>query len=500
MCPPGDIRPAASASASGGLDWITLMSFFSLCRGDMRTVIFVRELMRADGRTAGRRADHRRGVARRGAGVRRALAAAGVASVLAAWGAGLPASAATSAPARPGTLETLEFGYVGPHPQEVTVPAGVHFAELRVIGGHGGGTGGSAEFVEGGDGAQVSGRLPVSPGQLLTLMVAGRGENAEDGVPGAGGWGATGHGGRGGNLTSLYGGRGGGGGGASSIGTLPHTYVVAAGGGGGGGTGFAYGFDRGGPGGSSGEAPDPGHNGRGPGAGQGGRGAGNGVSAGGTGGDGSHSGGAGGGGGAGIIGGAGGSGASFGGGGGGGGGAGLSDYSTLLRDPRVIRGGSSDGNGRIFITWETSSTSGVGGPAGQDVTLVPFESRGEAITGPASAGQPVRLGPKDGLPDQVWTLTSPGNPSITQVISKQTGLCLDVARPDIGAEVIAAACDGSPTQQWAEAGVTNGSYRLLDEGPSHTSLVLTAAVGTAGLTLEPLTGGETQDWLEQPLG
>ena len=142
----------------------------------------------------------------------------------------------------------------------------------------------------------------------------------------------------------------------------------------------------------------------------------------------------------------------------------------------------------------------MGGQAGQDVTLVPFESRGEAITGPASAGQPVRLGPKDGLPDQVWTLTSPGNPSITEVISKQTGLCLDVASPEIGAEVIAAACDGSPTQQWAEAGVTNGSYRLLDEGPSHTSLVLTAAVGTAGLTLEPLTSGETQDWLEQSAG
>jgi hypothetical protein len=281
----------------------------------------------------------------------------GAAVAVAAWGA-LPASASASVSAavRPAAPRTVTFGYVGPMGQNVTVPAGVTYADVRVIGGHGGSTGGTSEFVEGGDGAQVSGLLPVYPGLVLTLYVAGAGGNGSGGSPGGGGWGATGYGGSGGNGSGLYGGGGAGGGGASSIESSPHTYVLAGGGGGGAGTGFEYVFDRGGPGGSSSEfGADPGHNGKGPGAGAGGAGAATGEGRGGGGGHGSHSGGGGGGGGAGWLGGAGGGGGGSGGGGGGGGGAGSWHYSSLLRDPRVIRGGTSDGNGLIFITWITGN-------------------------------------------------------------------------------------------------------------------------------------------------
>jgi hypothetical protein len=370
--------------------------------------------------------------------------AAAIAAAIAAWGLALPAGAAV--PAGHAAAVTVEFGYVGPHAQEVTVPAGTHFAEVRVIGGHGGSTGRSSQFVTGGDGAQVSGDLPVYPGQVLQLFVAGHGRNEDGKSPGEGGWGARGHGGRGGNGSGLDGIGGGGGGGASSVESVPHTYVLAAGGGGGGGKGFDYRFDPGGPGGASSEfGADPGHDGNGPGAGNGGGGGVELSGAGGGGGNGAYSGGGGGGGGAGLRGGAGGGGGGFGGGGGGGGGAGIWVYSSLLRDPHVVRGSTADGNGRIFITWLAGT--GVGTPPGADVTFVSFAAQGDALTVPASPGQPVQLAPKSGLPAQVWTLTNPGNPSVTQIVSEQTGLCLDVTSPAAGAKVIAATCDGSARRQ-----------------------------------------------------
>jgi hypothetical protein len=111
-------------------------------------------------------------------------------------------------------------------------------------------------------------------------------------------------------------------------------------------------MSHGGPGGSSGEfGADPGHDGEGFGGGAGGRGAANGTGAGGGGGTVTTHAGGGGGGGAGQAGGAGGGAGGIGGGGGGGGGAGSSSYSPLLIAPKVIRGGTNDGNGLIFIDW-----------------------------------------------------------------------------------------------------------------------------------------------------
>jgi hypothetical protein len=245
---------------------------------------------------------------------------------------------------------TETFHYTG-QPQPVTVPGGFDLAVVRVVGGKGGSTYASipAEWITGGDGAQVTGRLPVAAGQVLTVEVGGYGGDGDgNSSPGEGGWGATGRGGRGG-LSSQN--DGGGGGGASGIEVGGQDVVVAGGGGGAGGTGggiFSY---TGGPGGSSGETVDPGHDGTGPGAGKGGAGAGNGQGPGGVGGNSSVNGGAGGGGGNGLTGGAGGSGGGAGGGGGGGGGAGSSLVSSLELG-RVVRGQTADGNGVISITWE----------------------------------------------------------------------------------------------------------------------------------------------------
>lgn len=287
---------------------------------------------------------------RAGSVARKWALAAGTAVAMAAWVV-VPASAQPAAPV------TVTFGYVGPQAQNVTVPPGVTIAEVRVVAGRGGSAAPRGGVTPvGGDGAQVTGRLPVVPGRVLTLSVAGYGGNGSRTIVGGGGWGATGYGGRGGNGSGLYGDAGGGGGGGSSIASGPNTDVLAGGGGGGGGTGFDQFFDRGGPGGSSGEfGADPGHNGKGPGAGAGGRGAATGMGAGGGGGNGSNSGGGGGGGGAGWLGGTGGGGGGLGGGGGGGGGAGATHYSLLLQAPSVVRGGTSDGNGIIAITWITVS-------------------------------------------------------------------------------------------------------------------------------------------------
>jgi hypothetical protein len=187
---------------------------------------------------------------------------------------------------------------------------------------------------------------------VLTLKVAGYGGDGDlNQHPGSGGWGATGYGGRGGSGTY---GDGGGGGGATSIQLGSDTVIVAGGGGGAGGRGPSD-VDSGGPGGSSGTTADPGHDGKGPGAGKGGRAGASGTGSGGSGGKGAHLGGGGGGGGAGQLGGDGGGGGGFGAGGGGGGGAGTSFRSAAVQFTSVVRGGTSDGNGLIFITWLEAS-------------------------------------------------------------------------------------------------------------------------------------------------
>jgi hypothetical protein len=285
---------------------------------------------------------------------------------MATW-AGVPASASVR---RPSSL-TETFGYLGPNAQTVAVPAGASVAEVRVVGGKGGGAQRVRHYVTGGDGAQVTGRFAVFPGEVLTLKVAGYGGDGSGGDQrGAGGWGATGNGGRGGDSR----GDGGGGGGASGLAIDGYTVVIAGGGGGAGGTGENGTLANiGGPGGSSGTTVDPGHDGKGLAHGTGGGGAANGVPAGGDGGN-AVVGGAGGGGGAGFVGGGGGTGGK-GDSGGGGGGAGSSHYTGRLAAPEVVRGVTSDGNGLIVITWNN-----VSGPACSDQAIdVPFDSQGVAV-------------------------------------------------------------------------------------------------------------------------
>jgi hypothetical protein len=124
-------------------------------------------------------------------------------------------------------LVTEKFTIEGEH--MFTVPDGVHKIGVKAIGG----TGGDAGTVLGGEAAEVTSYLLVSPGETLYAEVGGRGQSQGEG--GAGG--LNGGGSAGG---------GGGGGGASDVRTEPSAVelstndtrlIVAAGGGGAGGTG-----------------------------------------------------------------------------------------------------------------------------------------------------------------------------------------------------------------------------------------------------------------------
>jgi hypothetical protein len=154
-------------------------------------------------------------------------------------------------------------------------------------------------------------------------------------------------------------------------------------------------------------------------------------------------------------------------------------------------------NGPFSIPTGVGTGVGAPPPGGKDVTFSPRLASGVDITGPASAGQPVELAPDSGSPAQVWTLTDPGDPSITQIINKQTGLCLDSTEHAAGAQLIAATCNGSKDQQWAESQETDGTWRLSD---TLASPLLQAAVsiGTAGVVLEPVSGDSNlRDWIER---
>lgn len=143
------------------------------------------------------------------------------------------------------------YGYSGSAEQYV-VPAGVTQMQVDVTGGSGGETDGATI-----NGADISGTLAVTPGEVLTIGVGGEGGPGE--VNYAGGWGLPWNG------SSFSGGAGlhgshstpgdqewsGGGGGASVIAT-GNQLLVVAGGGGGGGTadGYVYNGGRGGDNGS----------------------------------------------------------------------------------------------------------------------------------------------------------------------------------------------------------------------------------------------------------
>lgn len=127
--------------------------------------------------------------------------------------------------------------------QSFSVPAGVHLLHVLAVGGAGasGGIG-----VPGGPGASVSTDLPVTPGEVLHIVV---GANGANGGFNGGGTAGAGEG---------QSGSGGGGGGASDVRTDPlaapgsafSRLVVAGGGGGGGGWGGAAGGAADSPGGS----------------------------------------------------------------------------------------------------------------------------------------------------------------------------------------------------------------------------------------------------------
>jgi hypothetical protein len=130
--------------------------------------------------------------------------------------------AALIAPA-PALALTETFTATGKE-QSLVVPAGVYDVHAVAVGGHGG-----AGAQPGGAGAQVSGELAVTPGETLYVEVGSNGSES-------GGFNGGGNGGGAGA---------GGGGGASDIRTVPrsslfsveHRLLVAAGGGGGGGPG-----------------------------------------------------------------------------------------------------------------------------------------------------------------------------------------------------------------------------------------------------------------------
>jgi hypothetical protein len=135
-----------------------------------------------------------------------------------------------------------------------------------------------------------------------------------------------------------------------------------------------------------------------------------------------------------------------------------------------------------------------------DVTFVPSLAQDLAITTPDTAGDPVRLKPDTGAPSQVWTITSPGNPSDkTTIVNKQTGLCLKGDQHTEGATVTAATCDGALDEQWVESQQTNGSWRLTSFGLTTPILQASAGVGTDLVRLASKDTGDTQllNWVQR---
>jgi hypothetical protein len=122
--------------------------------------------------------------------------------------------------------------------QTVTVPAGVTAVTIAAIGGPGApGTSDrdcATPLSGAGDPASVTGTIPVTPGQTMTVSVGGRAATAgcNGATTSAGGWGAAASGGDG--YTNLSDGSSGGGGGATTVTLDGQPLVIAAGGGGGG--------------------------------------------------------------------------------------------------------------------------------------------------------------------------------------------------------------------------------------------------------------------------
>jgi hypothetical protein len=147
-----------------------------------------------------------------------------------------------------------------------------------------------------------------------------------------------------------------------------------------------------------------------------------------------------------------------------------------------------------------SIPTGVAGLAATSTAASVIEAEGAvglALTAPASGGGTVSLTPIANSPSQQWRLGAEDAPD-TSIINVATSQCLTAKGSSSGASVVTGPCDGSKSQQWIEGGKTNGSHRFLNEVSSRPSLVLSAAVGSAGVNVDAVDGSILQDWLVQP--
>ena len=146
---------------------------------------------------------------------------------------------------------SVSFAYRG-SPQLFQVPAGVHTLTATVAGGSGGTAQDLAAsgLAAGGPGGLVVARVPVIPGELLTVVVGGRGGDGNHSggtIPGGYGGGGDGQ-----SMTATFESSGAGGGGSFVF--HDAAVLVAAGGGGGAGDGHTY--TAGGAGGAGGNGAD----------------------------------------------------------------------------------------------------------------------------------------------------------------------------------------------------------------------------------------------------
>jgi Ricin-type beta-trefoil lectin domain-like/Glycine rich protein len=354
---------------------------------------------------------------------------------------------------------TLAFGYTG-HTETVTVPDHAGYAKVTVSGAQGGDDQAiSSVFINFGQGATISGSLPVKPGDTLTIGVGGQGADPDGNKsPGGGGWSVSPYdGGRGGSGHGSQTYDGGGGGGASVIQLNGQDVVVAAGGGGEGGAtthggewfaggygGAAKGYagnyralagDVAGDGGSSSE-PSLDKSG------------------------GSYSGallkGGGGGGGGGRYPGGGGD-ASVWGGGGGGGGASLYDalkdvtYSVGSTCGATCHPNGNLGNGSVSITWlPQDDTSTVYAFQKTDAPLTQLLEVNDASTDNGAAVDTWRRTlNSDGTiqANQQWAYKFNGTTGEGQIVNASSGKCLELNRSD--AKIDQWDCiDGADNEQW----------------------------------------------------
>jgi len=287
------------------------------------------------------------------------------------------------------------FTYTGAS-QSFSVPPGVTQIAVTGVGapgGSGSGASGGGAPAAGAVGGTATADLPVTPGEALTVNVAGHGANADsvgDGGRGGSGGGTGGISGGGGGGASDSNGGGAGGGATTLYDASGKLLLVAGGGGGGGGAGAVNGYN-GGAGGPGGSQPGGGTGGSGLDAGSGGSPqAGASAERGGQGASGS-AGGAGGGGGAGYIDGGGGSGGASGGGGGGGGAAGSSYVEpSAIGTPSFGTAGSSLANGEVIISWSapttTTAISASPNPSFTTVTITATVTPPDGVTSPAPTG------------------------------------------------------------------------------------------------------------------